>query len=82
MVDREGDQAVIRVMPGMDGYELAKCLRQSPKLKHPVLRALTGYGQQEDIQKSREAGFDYHLVKPVDMKMLNRLLGKLDRNTS
>jgi CheY-like chemotaxis protein/two-component sensor histidine kinase len=61
-------------MPGMDGYEVAKRMRASPQLKQTALVAVTGYGQQEDIQKSREAGFDDHLVKPVDLKMLGQVL--------
>jgi len=58
-------------MPGMDGYEVARRLRQSPELKHTALVAITGYGHDEDIQKSRDAGFHDHLVKPVDMETLN-----------
>jgi signal transduction histidine kinase len=61
-------------MPGMDGYELAQRLRAVPALEHMRLVALTGYGQQEDVQKSREAGFDGHLVKPVDTDTLGQVL--------
>ena len=50
----------------MDGYELAERLRQIPGLQNLRLVALTGYGQESDRVKSRAAGFDHHLVKPVD----------------
>ncbi|HXG09974.1 MAG TPA: ATP-binding protein, partial [Gemmataceae bacterium] len=60
-------------LPGMDGYEVARHLRQ--QLEHqPVLVALTGYGQDEDRRRSREAGFDYHLTKPVDPDALQEVL--------
>ncbi len=61
-------------LPGMDGYEVARRLRQEPALAGTMLVALTGYGQEEDRQRSREAGFDEHLVKPVDMGALLRVL--------
>ncbi len=53
-------------LPVMDGYELAAHLRELPELNGMKLIALTGYGQESDRRKSREAGFDHHLVKPVD----------------
>lgn len=52
-------------LPGLTGYEVAQLLRQRPALKNTVLVAMTGYGQESDLQRSREAGFDYHLVKPA-----------------
>jgi two-component system CheB/CheR fusion protein len=61
-------------MPGMDGYEVAHRLRQYPVLSGKIIVALTGYGQREDQERSRRAGFDYHLVKPVDMEVLRRVL--------
>ena len=61
-------------MPGMDGYEVAYRLRQDPALAGKIIVALTGYGQREDQERSRRAGFDYHLVKPVDMEALRRML--------
>jgi CheY-like chemotaxis protein/two-component sensor histidine kinase len=57
-------------LPGMDGYEVARRLRADPALAGVRLVALTGYGQPEDVQRSRQAGFDDHLVKPVDMATL------------
>lgn len=61
-------------MPGMDGIELAKRIRGSCFLKNVVLVALTGWGQEEDRLRTRQAGFDYHLVKPVEPKILSTLL--------
>jgi len=63
-------------MPGMDGVELARRLRNDPELKDALLVALTGYGRDEDRQRSSEAGFDAHLVKPVDVPALNALLAQ------
>ncbi len=51
----------------MDGYELATRLRAIPELEGVRLVALTGYGQEGDRRRAREAGFDDHLVKPVDI---------------
>ena len=74
-LSRVPDIALVDIgMPGMDGHEVAKRLRQEPTLKDMTLVAVTGYGQQEDVQKSREAGFDQHLVKPVDVGILARVL--------
>jgi signal transduction histidine kinase len=64
-------------LPGMDGFEVARRMRQEPTLKNATFIAVTGYGQNEDRRRSREAGFDTHLVKPIDPKGLNRLLADL-----
>src|SRR5690606_8210696 len=61
-------------LPGMDGYEVAKALRAEPGLERIRLIALTGYGQETDRRRSSLAGFDHHLVKPVDVDHLRRLL--------
>ena len=61
-------------LPGFDGYEVARRLRNLPGLEGVVLVALTGYGSEEDRRRSREAGFDHHLVKPADPADLLRLL--------
>jgi PAS domain S-box-containing protein len=61
-------------MPGMDGYEVARRFREQPELKGSLLAALTGYGQEEDRRHSHDAGFDEHLVKPVEPVALERLL--------
>jgi PAS domain S-box-containing protein len=63
-------------MPGMDGLEVARRLRQDPSLKPALLVALTGYGGQEDQRLSKEAGFNAHLVKPTDMRALECLLAR------
>jgi signal transduction histidine kinase len=64
-------------LPGMDGYEVARRLRRNPALSGVTLVALTGYGQENDRRKTHDAGFDHHLVKPVDTDDLARLLGRL-----
>ncbi len=64
-------------MPGMDGYEVARRIRQDPALAEVVLIALTGWGQEDDHNRSQEAGFDHHLVKPVDPDVLQALLASL-----
>jgi CheY-like chemotaxis protein len=64
-------------MPGMDGYEVARRLRQQPGLENVWLTALTGWGQQEDRRRTAAAGFDQHLVKPVEPKALDELLAGL-----
>lgn len=61
-------------MPGMDGYEVARRLRAGPDTGGMILVALTGYGSEEDRRRSREAGFDHHLVKPADPEELRLLL--------
>ena len=61
-------------MPGLNGYEVARRLREDPRFRNTTLVALTGYGQEGDIERSRAAGFDHHLVKPVDVSELEKLL--------
>ena len=61
-------------MPMMDGYEVARRIRASPALAGVVLIALTGWGGEEDRRRTRQAGFDHHLVKPVEPKALEALL--------
>jgi PAS domain S-box-containing protein len=62
-------------LPGMSGYTVAERLRALPALSGLKLIAMTGYGQEEDRRRSREAGFDHHLVKPVDFVALSAILG-------
>jgi CheY-like chemotaxis protein len=57
-------------LPGMNGYDIARAIRSDGALRHIVLVALTGYGQSEDKAQALAAGFDYHLVKPVDLQAL------------
>ena len=64
-------------MPEMDGYETCRQIRRQPWGKDVVIAALTGYGQEEDKRKTREAGFDGHLIKPVDLSALTQLLDTL-----
>jgi len=61
-------------MPGMDGFEVARRIRADSALGQPKLIALTGWGQQLDRQRTREAGFDHHLVKPADPRSLQAAL--------
>jgi signal transduction histidine kinase len=64
-------------MPGMDGNEVARRIRQQPEFTATRLVALTGWGQDEDRRRTQESGFDYHLTKPVDIAALQELLAKL-----
>ncbi|HEX7226965.1 MAG TPA: ATP-binding protein, partial [Candidatus Binatia bacterium] len=64
-------------MPDMDGYELARRVRQLPNCGDLTLIALTGWGQAEDRQRSQAAGFDFHLTKPADFSTLQSLLDSL-----
>ena len=65
-------------LPGMDGHELARRLRAQPATAGALLVAVTGYGQAQDREASSRAGFDHHLVKPVDMGELERILTAAD----
>jgi DNA-binding response OmpR family regulator len=64
-------------LPRMNGYEVARWLRRQSDLGGVLLIAVTGYGQESDRARGREAGFDHHLVKPVDLEVLRRLLAEL-----
>lgn len=64
-------------LPEMDGLEVCRRLRQEAGLDAVLVIAMTGYGQEEDKRRSREAGFDHHLVKPVDLGALAKLLASL-----
>ena len=64
-------------MPTLDGHETAKLIRQQPWGKDIVLVALTGWGQSEDRRRSKDAGFDHHLVKPADPAVVEQLLSSL-----
>ncbi|MGQ0651302.1 MAG: response regulator [Betaproteobacteria bacterium] len=69
------DFALIDIgMPYLDGWELAKLMRQEPALGGTRLFALTAYGATEDVQRSMRAGFEVHLLKPVDIQRLQELL--------
>ncbi len=64
-------------LPGMDRLEVARCLRANPRHKGVRLVALTGYGQSSDRQPTAQAGFDIHVVKPVQPAELLRTLAQL-----
>jgi CheY-like chemotaxis protein len=64
-------------MPGMSGYDVARRIREQPQYDHIKLVALTGWGQEKDRLLSRESGFDHHLTKPVDFKVLKGLITSL-----
>lgn len=68
-------------MPGMSGYDLCRYLRAQPGLENTMFIAQTGWGQAEHRKKSKEAGFDHHLVKPVDMKELGALLAAKNQDS-
>ncbi|HEY7638836.1 MAG TPA: ATP-binding protein [Steroidobacteraceae bacterium] len=67
-------------MPDMDGYEVARRLREISRAKRAAIVALTGWGQDEDRRRVREAGFDHHLVKPIDLASLQPLLTSLEHS--
>ena len=65
-------------LPGMDGFAVARHLRSQPELAGVVLVALTGYGSDEDRRQAQAAGFNYHMVKPLDLDALQELLTALE----
>jgi CheY-like chemotaxis protein len=69
-------------MPGMDGYEVARRIRAHSEGRARTLVALTGWGQEKDRQRVREAGFDHHLVKPAELGALQALLQSIDDDPS
>ena len=74
-LEYQPDVALLDIgLPGLDGYQVAKRIRQEPALKNVVLVALTGYGQDSDRQTSLQAGFDHHLVKPARLEQLTQIL--------
>ena len=64
-------------MPKLNGYEACQRIREQPWGKSVILIAVTGWGQEEDRRRSHEAGFDHHMVKPVNPTALMKLLGDL-----
>jgi signal transduction histidine kinase/CheY-like chemotaxis protein len=61
-------------LPDIDGYEVARRMRELPRLQNIILVAQTGWGREEDREESRYAGFDYHLTKPIDHQILEKIL--------
>ena len=68
-------------LPKIDGHEVCRRVRKEPWGKDIVIIALTGWGQEDDRRKSQEAGFDGHLVKPVDYEKLLELLASLTNDS-
>lgn len=64
-------------LPGMDGCEVCRRVRQQPWARRALLVAVTGWGQAADRQRSQEAGFDAHLVKPVELQALEKIIAGL-----
>jgi CheY-like chemotaxis protein len=64
-------------LPGIDGYEVARRVREAPALRETTLIALTGFGRDEDRDRARAAGFDHHLLKPVDPDALRRMMARI-----
>ena len=69
-------------LPGMNGYQVARGLKQTETCEDTVIIAITGYGQSEDRDRSRRAGIDHHLVKPIDHEVLLALLEVSTRSSS
>ena len=61
-------------LPGLDGYEVARQLRERGDTSHILLIAMTGYGQREDRERAIASGFDYHFVKPTDPRLIQRAI--------
>lgn len=67
-------------LPGMNGYDLCRALRQIPALKNTIFIAQTGWGQDEHRQMARDAGFHHHMVKPLAFDALENLLGTIEKS--
>jgi CheY-like chemotaxis protein len=76
LLEREDpDVAIIDVgLPGLSGFEVARRIRERPSGRAMLLLALTGHDSPGDFERSAKAGFDYHIVKPVDVDELARLI--------
>jgi len=64
-------------MPGMDGYEAVRRLRQDPLHSHAIIVAVTGWARQEDQRRAYDAGFDLHVAKPISVERLKELTAML-----
>ena len=77
VLDGQPDVVLLDIgLPKLDGWQLAKEIRCHTGMKRPFLIAISGYGMQADQMRSREAGIDLHLVKPVEPEMLQQILGR------
>jgi signal transduction histidine kinase len=75
---RKFDLAILDIgLPGIDGYQIARIMRELPNCEKTILAALTGYGQEEDRKRAMEAGFDHHFMKPLNMERLQKLLAQI-----
>ena len=68
-------------LPRMNGFEIAKRIREDVELCHVVLVAVTGYGQEADKRRSKEVGFDHHLLKPADFNEVEQILATVLANS-
>jgi CheY-like chemotaxis protein len=83
VLDYQPDVVLLDIgLPGLNGYEVARRIRQQPDFENVVLVALTGYGQDSDRQSSLQAGFDHHLVKPARLAQLQQILAKVPVNAA
>jgi len=69
-------------LPELDGWKVAELIRQQPILHDIVLVAMTGYGQNSDRQRSQQAGFDHHFVKPVEFGTLRKILAAVSEKAT
>jgi len=77
LAERDAEVVLLDLgMPLIDGFEVARRIRQMPNGRHVLLVALTGWGQDQDRRGTADAGFDEHLTKPVDLAQLSRLLAQ------
>ncbi len=61
-------------LPGMNGYEVAATLKRDHQMHRALFVAVSGYGRKADLSRSKAAGFDHHLTKPLDVGLLNAIL--------
>lgn len=79
-INERPDVAIVDIgLPGIDGYEVARRIRANPGTMGITLIALTGYGYEEDLRCAIEAGFDVHLVKPVESAQLTEAIARSGR---
>jgi PAS domain S-box-containing protein len=80
IMESHPEMAILDIgMPGMNGYEVARAVRDTPAMQHTVLVALTGWGGELDRERSHQAGFDAHLTKPASVDEINRLIATVTR---
>jgi CheY-like chemotaxis protein len=82
-LDYRPDVALLDIgLPGLDGFEVAKRMRQQPILQKVVLVAMTGYGKESDRQRSQEVGFDHYLVKPTQFEKVQKILASVPKKVT